>query len=61
MNEESKGTYSEGNRDREEVHTGGLGDGITTRDARQIDESRLDNTRLALEGLDHALGEPTPC
>lgn len=53
--------YSERNRNREEVHTGGLGDGITAGDAGQIDESRLDNARLALEGLDDALREPITC
>ena len=38
-----------------------IGDGVTARNAGQVDESRRDNARLALEGLDYILSEPITC
>ena len=50
-------TYAELNRDREEIAAGLLGNGSTTRDTREVDEARLDEALLALQGLKHLLGE----
>ena len=50
-------TYTKLNGDGEEVKTSGLGDGISTLDTREVDVAGLDNTLLALGGLDDLLGE----
>lgn len=41
----------------EELNAGGLDDGITALDTREVDERGLDNTLLALGGLQQLLGE----
>lgn len=51
--------YAKLNGDREEVDAGSLRNGITARNARQVDEGGLDNAGLALQSLDDALGEST--
>lgn len=43
--------------DREEVAASLLGDLGTTRDAREVDEGRLDQTLLTLDSLQKLLGE----
>jgi hypothetical protein len=50
-------TYTKLNGDGEEVKTSGLGDGISTLNTREVDVAGLDNTLLALGGLDDLLGE----
>ena len=50
-------TYTKLNGNREEVKTGGLGNGISALDTREVDVAGLDNTLLALGGLDDLLGE----
>lgn len=52
-----RNTYTELYRGREELNTSGLGDLITTGNAGQVDESRLNNALLALGGLDDGLGK----
>jgi hypothetical protein len=49
------------NRNGKEVGAGGLSDGITTSDTRQVDEAGLDNALLALGGPDYLLGESDCC
>lgn len=41
----------------EEVHAGGLGDGVTAWNTGQVDKGRLCFALGTLEGLDHVLGE----
>lgn len=50
-------TYAELDRGSEEVGTSLLGNGITALDARQVDESGLDNSGLTLDSLQNLLGE----
>jgi hypothetical protein len=50
-------TYTELHGGGEELNTGGLGNLITTGNTGQVDESRLNNTLLALGGLDDGLGK----
>lgn len=52
-----KRTYAELHGGGEEVNTGSLGDLIAAGNTGQVDESRLDDSLLALGGLDHGLGE----
>jgi len=51
-------TYAKLDRDREEISAGGLCDGITTLNTREIDEAGLNNALLTLGGLDHLLSKP---
>lgn len=50
-------TYAELNGDGEEVSANLLGNGVTTRDAGEVDIARLNQTLLALDSLDDLLGE----
>ena len=50
-------TYTKLNRYGEEVKTGGLGNGISALDTREVDIAGLDDALLALGGLDDLLGE----
>lgn len=50
-------TYTKLDGNGEEVSAGGLGNGITTLDTREVDEAGLDDTLLALGGPDHLLGK----
>lgn len=50
-------TYTKLDGDREEVAADLLGDGLASRDARQVDIAGLDETLLALDGLEDLLGE----
>lgn len=52
-------TYPESHESGEEFNTSCLDNRVTTGDTRQVNESRLDNAGLALEGLDDTLGEST--
>lgn len=52
-----KNTYAKLHGGREEIKTGSLGDHITAGNTGQVDERGLDNTLLALGGLDHGLSE----
>lgn len=49
--------YSEGHKSREEFDTSCLSDLVTTSNAGQVNESGLDDTGLASEGLDNSLSE----
>lgn len=50
-------TYSKLNRDREEVDAGGLGDGLTAGNTRQVDVAGLNKALLALDSAEHLFGE----
>ena len=50
-------TYAEFHGGGEEVNTGSLGDFVATGNARQVDKGRLDDSLLALGGLDDSLCE----
>lgn len=52
-----KETYAEFHGGGEEVNTSSLGDLLATGNTGQVDESRLDDSLLALGGLDDGLGE----
>lgn len=54
--EEAK-TYAQFHGGREEVNASSFGNGLTTGNTGQVDESRLDNALLTLGGLDHSLGK----
>jgi hypothetical protein len=54
-----KASYSELNGDREEVGADHLGDGVTSRNAREVDIAGLHKAGLALGGADDLLGEPS--
>ena len=49
--------YPESHKSREEFDTSCLGDLVTTSNAGQVNESRLDDTSLTSESLDNSLGE----
>ena len=50
-------TYTELHGGGEELNTGGFGNLVTAGNTGQVDESRLNNTLLALGGLDDSLGK----
>jgi hypothetical protein len=54
-------TYAKLDGDGEELGASGLGDGITALNTGKVDEAGLDNTLLALGGLDDLLGEAARC
>jgi hypothetical protein len=50
-------TYTKLDGHGKELSTSGLGDGISTLDAGEVDVARLDNSLLALGRLNDFLGE----
>lgn len=50
-------TYTELDGYREELGTGSLRDGVATFNTWEVDEARLDDTLLAIDGLDYLLGK----
>lgn len=50
-------SYAELNGNGEEVQASGLGNLVTTGNTRQVDEARLDQTLLALDGPQELLGK----
>jgi len=52
-------TYTKLNGHGEVLGTGGLGNGVSTLYTGKVDKARLDDTLLALGGLDDLLSEAT--